>query len=585
MSAIVSLLRVMTLRDAEAITLEADRVPSLRRRGQVEALAMPAIEAALLEEFAAPLVEGKPLDQGPLMVAFTDDEGATYPVTIERTSKGIRIVARRPKPAAKSTAPAASPAGARPPQSPAAPAGSQSGSRVPAGAEPGARAAPAARSATPASQGRAAPPDATAYGHAVGANPHANHGAGAHDSHGASAHGASAYSHTAAHGASAHGASASTDRTTAYGDGEAYGAGASAHDHDLARADARARLARVLAMPVAMAVERGASDVFLSTAQPPRVRVDGRLETLDVAVDDAELAACLHALGGPGTSADLSLDLDGVRVRLNVFDHLNGHAIAARLIRDRVPGLAELALPPELAQIVELRDGLVLVCGPTGSGKSTTLAALIDLLDQRRAAHVVTLEDPIEVRFAARRCLIHQRELGTHIPTFAAGLRAALREAPDVILLGELRDRETLASALTAAETGHLVLATLHASSAASAIDRVIDAFPEGHQRQIRTQLAGALRAIVTQYLLPRKDGGRAPAIEYVPVTAAVSNIIRKGDLHTLPTAIQSGRDAGMIPLERSLAKLVESGAVSLQAVKRIAADHDLLASLSAKLR
>jgi twitching motility protein PilT len=255
------------------------------------------------------------------------------------------------------------------------------------------------------------------------------------------------------------------------------------------------------------------------------------------------------------------------------------------VIRDRIPSLGDLDLPAELGSIVELRDGLVLVCGPTGSGKSTTLAALIDLLDQRRAAHVITLEDPIEYRFPARRCLIHQRELGTHIPSFAAGLRAALREIPDVILLGELRDPETIAAALTAAETGHLVLATLHAPNAAGAIDRVIDAFPDTQQRQIRQQLAAALRIVVTQFLLPRRDGGRAPAVEFVPVTAAVANIIRKGDLHTLPTAIQSGREAGMIPLERSLAKLLDSGAVSPVAVRRIAADHDLLAALSGKLR
>jgi twitching motility protein PilT len=227
----------------------------------------------------------------------------------------------------------------------------------------------------------------------------------------------------------------------------------------------------------------------------------------------------------------------------------------------------------------------VLVCGPTGCGKSTTLAALIDMLDQKRSAHVITLEDPIEYRFHPRRCLIHQRELGTHIPTFAAGLKAALREAPDVILLGELRDRETIAAALTAAETGHLVLATMHASSAAGAIDRVIDVFPDTQQRQIRWQLASVLRTVVTQFLLPRRDGGRAPAIELVPVTPAVANIMRKGDLHTLPTAINTGRDAGMIPLEKSLARLIDSGVVSPQVVKKIAADHDLLAALSGKLR
>jgi twitching motility protein PilT len=220
---------------------------------------------------------------------------------------------------------------------------------------------------------------------------------------------------------------------------------------------------------------------------------------------------------------------------------------------------------------------------PTGSGKSTTLAALVDQLDQRRAAHVITLEDPIEYRFEGRRCLIHQREVGQHVPSFAAGLRAALREAPDVILLGELRDRETIAAALTAAETGHLVLATLHAPSAVGAIDRVIDAFPESQQRQIRWQLAAVLRTVITQYLLPRRDGGRAVATELVPVTPAVANIIRKGELHTLPTAIQSGRDAGMIPLERSLARLVDAGAVAPQVVRRVAADHDLLAALASK--
>ena len=492
---VVSLLRVMTLRDAEAITLEAGRVPSLRRRGQVEALSIPALDATMLDEFAQPLVAGRSLDDGPLMVAFKDDDGASYPVTIERGANGLRIVARKAA-IAKAAPPTPPPAAPRPI------------ALVP-------RSAPAPASAS-------APVSASASGSAESESVPASDGA-------------------------------------------------------------RERLAQLLAQPVALAHARRASDVFLSTGQRARIKLDGRLEQLDeLATDDAELAACVHALGA---QHDLSLELDGVRVRVNAFEHMTGSAIAARLINDRVPSLSELALPPELASIVELRDGLVLVCGPTGSGKSTTLAALIDLIDQRRAAHVITLEDPIEYRFAARRCLIHQRELGTHIPTFAHGLRAALREAPDVILLGELRDRDTLAAALTAAETGHLVLATLHAPSAIGAIDRVIDAFPEGQQRQVRTQLAGALRVVVTQFLLPKRDGGRAPALEVVPVTSAVSNIIRKGDLHMLPSAIQAGRDAGMVPLARSLAKLLESGAVAPQAVKRIAADHDLLSALSSKLR
>jgi twitching motility protein PilT len=351
-------------------------------------------------------------------------------------------------------------------------------------------------------------------------------------------------------------------------------------DHD--QVAIRERLAQLLAAPIAVGTGRGASDVFVSTGQQARARVDGRLEPIDASFDDDELRACVAALGG---TADLSIDVGEVRVRLGAFEHSSGAAIAARIIRDRVPSLAELALPPELGAVVEQRDGLVLVCGPTGSGKSTTLASLIDLLDQRISAHVITLEDPIEYRFTARRSLIHQRELGLHFPTFARGLRAALRESPDVILLGELRDPETIAAALTAAETGHLVLATLHAPNAAGAIDRIIDAFPETAQRQIRTQLAQVLRTVITQFLLPRRDGGRAPALELVPVTNAVSNIIRKGDLHTLPTAIQSGREAGMIPLEKSLAKLLDAGVVSPQAVKRIAADQELLQALAGRLR
>ncbi|MBA3819995.1 MAG: PilT/PilU family type 4a pilus ATPase, partial [Deltaproteobacteria bacterium] len=321
--------------------------------------------------------------------------------------------------------------------------------------------------------------------------------------------------------------------------------------------------------------------VILSSGQPPHVRTNGHVETLELAIDDHELEACVVALG---TNTDHSLELQGTRLRVNAFDHLGGFGLAARLIRDRVPSLGELGLPPEIGGVIDHRDGLVLVCGSTGSGKSTTLAALIDLLDQRRAAHVITLEDPIEYRFTPRRCLIHQRELGVHIPTFAAGLRAALREAPDVILLGELRDKETITAALTAAETGHLVLATLHAPNAAGAIDRMIDAFSDTQQRQVRWQLAGVLRTVITQYLLPRRDGGRVAAVELVPVTTAVANIMRKGELHTLPTAIQSGREAGMIPLERSLAKLLEAGIVAPHAVKKIAADQDLLAALAGKL-
>lgn len=501
MSAIQSLFRVMTLRDAEAIVLEAGKVPSLRRRGQVEALAMPPLEAQLLSDFAAPLVEGRTVNEWPAIVPVIVDD-TSYQVTIEKVPAGLRIVVRKGQPMAAKPAP--------PPSPPAAP-----------------------------------PPDTSSR--AWWASPPARAEAAA-----------SAPPHLAA-----------APRVTS-------------DDRATARGSALARLAQLIGPAVAVARDRGASDVIMSTGQSVRVRVDGQFEPLDLMFDDAELEACVSALG---SNTDHSLELHGTRVRLNAFDHLNGAGVAVRLIRDRVPTLGELALPPELGHVIDHREGLVLVCGPTGSGKSTTLASLIALLDQRRSAHVITLEDPIEYRFAPQRCMIHQREVGTHIPTFAAGLKAALREAPDVILLGELRDKDTIAAALTAAETGHLVLATLHAPSAAGAIDRMIDAFPDGQQRQIRWQLAGVLRTVITQYLLPRRDGGRVAAVELVPVTNAVANIMRKGDLHTLPTAINTGRDAGMIPLERSLAKLLDSGVVAQNVVKKIASDHDLLASLSTKLR
>ncbi|HEY4059688.1 MAG TPA: PilT/PilU family type 4a pilus ATPase [Kofleriaceae bacterium] len=494
MSAIQSLLRVMVHRDAEAIILEANKVPSLRRRGAVETLAMAALEPTLIADFIAPLLAGRSLDAGSVSAPFVDTDGTAYDIKIEKVASGARLIVRKGKPAAPPPAPAAAP-----------PSG---GSAWWAKPSPSTTAAPVAPAAAPST-------------------------------------------------------------VPSVVSGEVSDA-------------ARALLAHLLEQPVALAAQREASDVLVSTGQPVRIRVDGRFERTDLSVEDGELAACVAAVGN---NADLSLSTGGARVRVNAFEHFNGAGIAARLIRDQVPSLSALDLPPELASIIEQRDGLVIVCGPTGSGKSTTLAALVQVLDARRAAHVITLEDPIEYRFQPERCIVHQREVGTHIPTFAAGLKAALREAPDVIVLGEMRDKETIAAALTAAETGHLVLATLHAPGAAGAIDRIIDAFPEGQQRQVRWQLASSLRTVVTQYLLPRRDGGRAVAVELCPITAAVANIMRKGDLHMLPSAIQTGRDIGMIPLERSLARLLDSGQVSPQSVKRIAADHDLLAALASKLR
>lgn len=492
MTAIPSLLRVMALRDAEAIILEVGKVPCLRRRGQIESLALPPLDAALLHDFATPILAARGVAgidnlASAVTAPFSDHEGGTYQVTIDRGHNGLRIVAKR--------APAATVTPAPSPQS-----------------SPGISAIPRAPSPSPAvDRPSVAPPTATAH-----------------------------------------------------------------RPLDLAR------LARFLEPAIEIALARDASDIILSSGQVLHLRVGGRLTAVDdVPIDHAELAACVAGLGD---RHDASLEVAGVRLRINAFEHLGGVGVAARLIRDRVPTLGDLALPAELQSMIEQRDGLAIVCGPTGSGKSTTLAALIGELDHRRAAHVITLEDPIEYRFQPERCLIHQREVGTHTPSFAAGLRAALRETPDVILVGEMRDRDTIAAALTAAETGHLVLATLHAPSAAGAIDRIIDVFPDTQQRQVRWQLASVLRTVATQYLLPKHGGGRAVAVEHVPVTPAVANIIRKGELQTLPTAINTGRDAGMIPLERSLARLLESGTVPAAAVKAIAADHDLLTALAGRL-
>jgi len=226
-------------------------------------------------------------------------------------------------------------------------------------------------------------------------------------------------------------------------------------------------------------------------------------------------------------------------------------------------------------------SGLVLMTGQAGSGKSTTLAALIEHLNQTRPCHVITLEDPIEYLYTSRLCLIQQREVGRHVADFSVGLRAALRESPDVILLGEMRDRPTIAAALTAAETGHLVLSTLHCYSAPLAVDRIVDIFPGHQQPQVRNQLAGVLRAVVTQVLIPSlTPGRRVPAFEKLMVTDAVATKVRESRGHQLLTEIQTGREGGMVSLERSLASLVHAGEISLETALGVANDRDGLRRL-----
>lgn len=339
-----------------------------------------------------------------------------------------------------------------------------------------------------------------------------------------------------------------------------------------------------LAELLAVVAQRGASDLILSSGTNAWIRVDGSMQALpNSALSEAQILEAL-AIDASVLNAQGSVDFAferGQRYRVNVFRQSNGIAAALRPIRSEVPTLSALNLPPAIANLAELRSGLVLVAGAAGAGKSTTLAALIEHLNTRHSRHIITLEDPIEYRYQNNQCLIHQREIGVAVPDFPTGLRAALRESPDVLLVGELRDKETIAAAITAAETGHLVLGTIHASSAAVAIDRMIDVFPSGQQRQIRYQLASILQATLTQFLVNSPvPPGRMPAIELMRTTSAVAANIRDDKTHQLQSAIQTGRKTGMITLELSLAQLVHSGRIDRSDAEAIARDSLLLDEL-----
>jgi twitching motility protein PilT len=318
------------------------------------------------------------------------------------------------------------------------------------------------------------------------------------------------------------------------------------------------------------AVAQGASDVHLSPQGAPIVRINGALQVFEGApgFDAATL------LGGPerldhvraGGSVDRALDVPAVgRVRVNVYASEEGLCAAMRILRKEAPALAELHLPPQLERLIDLPHGLIVACGPTGCGKSSTLAALVQHALRARPQVLVTLEDPIEyvIRPLHASGLVRQREVGTHVRDFATGLRDALREDPDILLVGEMRDPETVSLALTAAETGHLVFATLHSRTAPSAVERIIDTYAPERQRQIRVQLADALRAVISQRLIPTADGaGRVPAVELLRVTHGVANLIREGRTAQMINALQSGANDGMLVLERSLADLVRSSRI-----------------------
>ncbi len=338
------------------------------------------------------------------------------------------------------------------------------------------------------------------------------------------------------------------------------------------------------------------SDLLLSSGLPPRVRSASELRALAGPIlDDAGILALLEpmlddlargqfeARGSLDRTIELPAGALGLRFRINLFRQDRGLAAALRPIRQAPPRLADLNLPDQLYDLVAHPNGLVLVTGPAGSGKSTTLVALTEHLNRTATRHIVTLEDPIEYRYTPRRSLIHQRELGRHVEDFAGGLRAALREAPDVILVGEMRDRETIAAALTAAETGHLVLSTLHSANPWMAIDRMLDVFPGEQQPQIRAQLASVLKEVLSQHLLVSTTPPlRVPAYERLVVTAAAANQIRDDKVHQLQSTIQTGREDGMVALEASLAELVRRGRIDASRARALARDPHLLAELAA---
>jgi twitching motility protein PilT len=340
--------------------------------------------------------------------------------------------------------------------------------------------------------------------------------------------------------------------------------------------------------------KRNGSDLHLAVGSPPILRLDGDLERIRFrALTEGDF----YNLVGPITpprlwnayeetgDVDFAYQMgDQARFRVNLFRQERGSAAVFRLIPSRVPTVEELNLPASIAALSDSSSGLVLVTGPTGSGKSTTLAAILNRTNQRLSHHVVTIEDPIEFVHANNRSVFTQREIGPDVANFAEGVKAAIREDPDCLLVGEMRDLETMRMALTAAETGLLVFATLHTNSAAKAVDRIIDAFPANEQEQIRVVLAESLRAVVAQQLLRKKGKGRVPAFEILLGSTALSNSIREGKISLINNQIQTGRSKGMISMDQSLGELVKAGIVEPDEALERAIDRDTFRTLIAGL-
>lgn len=330
-----------------------------------------------------------------------------------------------------------------------------------------------------------------------------------------------------------------------------------------------------------------ASDVHISCGLPIRFRIDGRLVDASKAPLSEDDCVALAKLVAGDRYSDFKkvgeLDMadtygDGTRCRVNIYRSKDVPSIAIRLLSETIPDLDQLGLPPAMLAFPEYEKGIVIITGETGSGKSTTLAAILDRINHTRPEHIITLEDPIEYIYNADRCSIDQREIGRDTMSYSAGLRASLREDPDIILVGEMRDLDTIETALTAAETGHLVFATLHTKSAADSIDRMVDVFGEGRQRQIRLQLSQTLKAVVSQQLLLRAEGkGRVVACEVMIVNAAIRNLMREGKTPQIENSLATSAIEGSITMDNALAAMVRSQVISPDTALSAARDMEYL--------
>lgn len=315
------------------------------------------------------------------------------------------------------------------------------------------------------------------------------------------------------------------------------------------------------------ALQEECSDIHLTVGTNIALRRFGKLEILPEGINPKECQEMICSILSPSeleyvkSGKDLDLGYmfdDGVRIRANIYHQRNNLAASIRILQREVPAFQQLGLPEVVRELAEMPRGLVLVTGPTGSGKSTTLASMVDHINKTLSKHIITIEDPIEYIYPHNQAMIHQREVGRDVETFAQALRSALREDPDIILVGEMRDYETISAAISAAETGHLVLSTLHTTSAAQTVERIIDACPIEGQKQIRSQFANVIRGVITQQLLPLADGtGRVIATEIMVANAAICNLIREGKTIQIPSLIQSGKREGMHLLDDELKDLV----------------------------